>query len=77
MRKLIMLLCIPLILLSACVGEEESVEVNKKRIDMQPETIKINQDSEVKIVPLYTQYQKYLEASLQTNDIEQKRKLFK
>jgi len=78
LKKLtIILLCIPLILLSACLGDEENVEIDKKRIDMQPETMKINQDSELKIVPLYTQYQKYLEASLETNDTEQKRKFFK
>ncbi|WP_214756613.1 MULTISPECIES: DUF2268 domain-containing protein [unclassified Exiguobacterium] len=78
MKKLtIILLCIPLILLSACVGDEENIEIDKERIDMQPETMKINQDSELKIVPLYTQYQKYLEASLETNDPEQKRKFFR
>lgn len=78
MKKLtIILLCIPLILLSACVGDEENIEIDKERMDMQPETMKINQDSELKIVPLYTQYQKYLEASLETNDSEQKRNFFK
>jgi len=78
LKKLtIILLCIPLILLSACLGDEENVEIDKERIDIQPETMKINQDSELKIVPLYTQYQKYLEASLETNDTEKKRKFFK
>ena len=78
MKKLsITLFCISLLLLSACIGEKENAETTKENVDMQPETVKINADSELRIVPLYTQYQKYLKASLATDDMEEKKENYK
>ncbi|ASI35230.1 hypothetical protein A0126_16775 (plasmid) [Exiguobacterium sp. N4-1P] len=50
-------LCVPLVVLTACSEESQSEK-------FKPESIKINHDSEVNIVPLYSPYQKYLKASL-------------
>lgn len=76
-KLIIVLLCIPLLLLAACSSEKENAKTTKKNFDMQPESVKINSDSELLIVPLYTQYQKYLEASLATDDMEQKKENYK
>ncbi|EZP61419.1 DUF2268 domain-containing protein [Exiguobacterium sp. RIT341] len=58
MKKILVpFLCVPLIVLTACSQENQSEKV-------KPESIKINHDSELNIVPLYSPYQKYLKASL-------------
>jgi len=58
MKKILVpFLCVPLVVLSACSEESQSEK-------FKPESIKINHDSEVNIVPLYSPYQKYLKASL-------------
>lgn len=62
-KILIPILCIPLIVLTACTEEEQSEK-------LKAESIKIDKDSEVNIVPLYKPYQKYLKASLGNNDFE-------
>lgn len=58
MKKILVpFLFVPLIVLTACSQENQSEKV-------KPESIKINHDSELNIVPLYSPYQKYLKASL-------------
>ncbi|WP_233589697.1 MULTISPECIES: DUF2268 domain-containing putative Zn-dependent protease [unclassified Exiguobacterium] len=46
-------------------------------MDVPIETVEINEANELKIVPLYTQYQQYLNASLETEDMEENKRLFK
>ncbi|QZY88141.1 DUF2268 domain-containing protein [Exiguobacterium acetylicum] len=62
-RILVPFLCVPLVVLTACSEESQSEK-------FKSESIEINNDSEVNIVPLYSPYQKYLKASLKNNDIE-------
>lgn len=66
-KILIPILCIPLIVLTACTEEEQSEK-------FKPEVVKIDNDSELNIVPLYGPYQKYLKASLENNDSEATKK---
>ncbi|WP_404276570.1 DUF2268 domain-containing protein [Exiguobacterium undae] len=75
MKKIIIsVLCTPLLLLSACTENKEEAEAHQKPVEIQPETVKIDRDSELTIVPLYTPYQKYLKASLKTDDPEMDKK---
>ncbi|WP_214857441.1 DUF2268 domain-containing putative Zn-dependent protease [Exiguobacterium sp. s191] len=61
------LLCVPLLVLTACSEERQSEKYKS-------ESIEINNDGEVNIVPLYSPYQKYLNASLKDNDTEMSKK---
>ena len=67
-KILISISCIPLIVLTACTEEEQSEK-------FKSEVIKIDNDSELNIVPLYGSYQKYLKASLENNDSEATKKI--
>lgn len=73
-KIIISVLCTPLLLLSACTENKEEAEAHQKPVEIQPETVKIDRDSELTIVPLYTPYQKYLKASLKTDDPEMDKK---
>ncbi|OAN13855.1 DUF2268 domain-containing protein [Exiguobacterium undae] len=66
-RILTPLLCIPLIVLTACTEDGQSEQ-------SKPKVVKIDNDSEVNIVPLYGPYQKYLKASLKDYDAEVSKK---
>lgn len=61
------MLCVPLLVLTACSEERQSEKYKS-------ESIEINNDGEVNIVPLYSPYQKYLNASLKDNDTEMSKK---
>ncbi|WP_083412279.1 DUF2268 domain-containing protein [Exiguobacterium sp. KRL4] len=75
MKKVIApLLCIPFLLLAACTGETEKTVTHSESKEFKPETVKINKNSELNIVPLYTPYQNYLKASLKENDPEADKK---
>ncbi|KOP29154.1 hypothetical protein ADM98_09625 [Exiguobacterium sp. BMC-KP] len=62
-RLIVPIICIPLLILSACKEEPSNDQA-------RAETVKIDQDSELNIVPLYVSYQKYLNASLEAFDSE-------
>lgn len=66
-RILVPILCIPLIVLTACTEDGQSEKI-------KPESIKVDDNSEVNIVPLYGPYQKYLKASLEDYDTEESKK---
>jgi len=68
------LVCIPFLLLAACTDEAEKAVTHSESKEFKPETVKINKDSELNIVPLYTPYQNYLKASLKENDPEMDKK---
>lgn len=66
-RLIVPIVCIPLLILSACKVDQSSNQV-------RAETVEIDQDSELNIVPLYDSYQKYLNASLEASDSEHSKK---
>ncbi|ACB60758.1 hypothetical protein Exig_1285 [Exiguobacterium sibiricum 255-15] len=77
LKKIIVpVLCMLLLLLSACTENKEEAEAHQKPVEIQPETVKIARNSELTIVPLYTPYQKYLKASLKTDDPEMDKKYY-
>ncbi|WP_251030890.1 DUF2268 domain-containing putative Zn-dependent protease [Exiguobacterium sp. s196] len=78
LKKLISMLCVSsALLLAACSEDEKELESKKSEPDVSIETIKINDENELTIVPLYTQYQQYLNASLESTDSEESKQNFK
>lgn len=78
LKKLISMLCVSsALLLAACSEDEKELESKKTEPDVSIETIKINDENELTIVPLYTQYQQYLNASLESTDSEENKQNFK
>lgn len=78
LKKLISMLCVSsALLLAACSEDEKELESKKSQPDVSIETIKINDENELTIVPLYTQYQQYLNASLESTDSEESKQNFK
>lgn len=78
LKKLISMLCVSsALLLAACSEDEKELESKKSEPDVSIETIKINDENELTIVPLYTQYQQYLNASLESTDAEESKQNFK
>lgn len=74
LKKLtIFILCVALFALSGCnvFQEKETHSINKAhRDEVGSEVVKINQDDELKIIPLYSQYIDYLENSLDSSSPE-------
>ena len=71
MKKVIApLLCIPFLLLAACTDEAEKAVTHSESKEFKPETVKIGEDGELNIVPLYAPYQTYLKASLKADTSE-------
>lgn len=67
----------PILLLAACNNDEKVVESKKTEPEVSIETVNINEENELHIVPLYTAYQRYLNASLETSDAEENHQHFK
>ncbi|MCM3279163.1 DUF2268 domain-containing protein [Exiguobacterium sp. MER 193] len=75
LKKVLGILCVSsALLLAACSEDEKTL---KTQPDVSIETIKINEENELTIVPLYTQYQQYLNASLESTDSEESKQNFK
>lgn len=71
MKKVIApLLCIPFLLLAACTDETEKAVTHSESKEFKLETVKIGEDGELNIVPLYAPYQTYLKASLKADTSE-------
>lgn len=74
MKKVIApLLCVPFLLLSACTDKTDETEksvTHQESKEFKPETVKIDKDSELNIVPLYAPYQTYLKTSLKADTSE-------
>lgn len=78
LKKLFGILCCSsVLLLASCINDEKTSESKTSEPDVSIETIKINEENELTIVPLYTQYQQYLNASLETTDAEENKQNFK
>lgn len=78
LKKVLGILCVSLaLLLAACSEDEKTSESKTSKPDVSIETIKINEENELTIVPLYTQYQQYLNASLESTDAEESKQNFK
>ncbi|WP_214874573.1 DUF2268 domain-containing putative Zn-dependent protease [Exiguobacterium sp. CH10] len=78
LKKLFGILCCSsVLLLASCSNDEKTSESKTSEPDVSIETIKINEENELTIVPLYTQYQQYLNASLETTDAEENKQNFK
>ena len=78
LKKLFGILCCSsVLLLASCIDNEKTSESKTSEPDVSTETIKINEENELTIVPLYTQYQQYLNASLESTDAEESKQNFK
>lgn len=78
LKKVLGTLCVSsALLLASCSNDEKTSESKTSKPDVSIETIKINEENELTIVPLYTQYQQYLNASLESTDAEENKQNFK
>ena len=78
LRKIMWLLCcVPILLLAACDENQNVVESKKAEPDVSIETVNLNDENTVHIVPLFSAYERYLKASLETSDAGENQQYFK